>query len=155
MLALCVSWITSDQLYYFVCLDFWGLFGSLVPTMCNRTSCAHGHELAQGPGGDNWKGTLFWWFHIVGLCCFCEISAFCFSWVTYDQVYHYCCLACCVLFGYRCDKQSETVRLAPKCRSQKKKTVITRRAYTSREKWEIKITSLFIIAWTQSSCYSY
>ena len=35
------------------------LFGSLVPTMCNRTSCAQVHELPQSHCGDNREGTLF------------------------------------------------------------------------------------------------
>ena len=32
------------------------LFGSWVPTMCNRTSCAQVHELLQSHRGDNWGG---------------------------------------------------------------------------------------------------
>ena len=32
---------------------------SLVPTMCNRTSCAQVHELSQRHCGDNREGTLF------------------------------------------------------------------------------------------------
>ena len=35
------------------------LFGSLVPTICNRTSCAQVHELPQSHCGDNREGTLF------------------------------------------------------------------------------------------------
>ena len=37
---ICVPWITYDHLYYAPCLACWALFGLLVPTMCNRTSCA-------------------------------------------------------------------------------------------------------------------
>ena len=33
--------------------------GSLVPPMCNRTSCAQVHELPQSHCGDNREGTLF------------------------------------------------------------------------------------------------
>ena len=33
--------------------------GSLVPAMCNRTSCAQVHELPQSDCGDNREGTLF------------------------------------------------------------------------------------------------
>ena len=32
---------------------------SLVPAMCNRTSCAQVHELPQSHCGDNREGTLF------------------------------------------------------------------------------------------------
>ena len=42
--ALCVSLITYDHLYYAPCLVCWALFGSLVPAMCNRPSCAQVHE---------------------------------------------------------------------------------------------------------------
>ena len=35
------------------------LFGSLVPAMWNRTSCAQVHELPQSHCGDNREGTLF------------------------------------------------------------------------------------------------
>ena len=40
------------------------IFGSLVPAMCNSTSCAQVHELPQSYCGDNWEGTLFSWLHI-------------------------------------------------------------------------------------------
>ena len=43
--VLCVSWITYDNLYYAPSLACWALFGSLVPTLCNRTSCAQVPEL--------------------------------------------------------------------------------------------------------------
>ena len=53
--ALCVSWITYDHLWYTSCLACWALFGSLVPAICNRTSCAQVHELQlpQNHCGDN------------------------------------------------------------------------------------------------------
>ena len=35
------------------------LFGSLVPEMCNRTTCAKVHQLPQSHCGDNLEGTLF------------------------------------------------------------------------------------------------
>ena len=35
------------------------LFGSLVPAMCNRTSCAQVHELPKSHCSDNRGGTLF------------------------------------------------------------------------------------------------
>ena len=57
--TLCASWITYDRLYYVPCLACWALFGSLVPAMCNRTSCAQVHELPQSHCGDNREGTLF------------------------------------------------------------------------------------------------
>ena len=40
-------------------LNSWALFGSLVPAMWNRTSCAQVHELPQSHCGDNREGTLF------------------------------------------------------------------------------------------------
>ena len=53
------SWITYDHLYYAPCFACGALFGSLVPAMCNRTSCAQVHELPQSHCGDNREGTLF------------------------------------------------------------------------------------------------
>ena len=44
--------------YYASCIACSPLFDSLVPAMCNRTSCARGHELPQSLYGDNQKGTL-------------------------------------------------------------------------------------------------
>ena len=57
---LCVV-ITYDYLYFVPCLACWALFGSLVPAMCNHTSCAQLHELSQSHCGDEWEGTLFSW----------------------------------------------------------------------------------------------
>ena len=37
---------------------------SLVPAMCNRTSCAQVHELPQTHCGGNQEGTLLLWLHI-------------------------------------------------------------------------------------------
>ena len=62
--ALCVSWITYDHLYYAHCLACWALLGSLVPAMCNRTSCAQVHELTQSHCSDKREDTLFSWLHI-------------------------------------------------------------------------------------------
>ena len=62
--ALYVSWITYDHLYYAPCFACWVLFGSLVPTMCNCTSCTQVHELQQNHCGDIWEGTLFSWLHV-------------------------------------------------------------------------------------------
>ena len=62
--ALCVSWITYDHLYYTPCLACWVLFGSLVPAMCNRISCAQVHELPQSHCCDNREGILFSWLHV-------------------------------------------------------------------------------------------
>ena len=58
--ALCVSWVTSNQFLYAPCLKCWALFGSLVPTMCNRTSYAQVHELPWGHWwiGNNREGRL-------------------------------------------------------------------------------------------------
>ena len=62
--ALCVPWIIYDHLHYAPFLACWALFGSLVPAMCNRISCAWVHELPQNHCGDNREGTLFSWLHI-------------------------------------------------------------------------------------------
>ena len=69
--ALCLSWITCDHLYYAPCLVFWALFGSLVPAMCNRTSCAQVHKLPQSHCGDNQEGTLFLWLRI----CYAHLAS--------------------------------------------------------------------------------
>ena len=57
---LCVV-ITYNYLYFVPCLACWALFGSLVPAMCNQTSCAQLHELSQSHCGDEREGTLFSW----------------------------------------------------------------------------------------------
>ena len=44
---------------YAPCLACWALFGSLVPAMRNRKSCAQVHKLPQNHCGDNWEATLF------------------------------------------------------------------------------------------------
>ena len=62
--ALCVSWITYNHLYYVPCLTCCALFGSLVPGICNCTSCAQEHELPQSPCGDNREDILLSWLHI-------------------------------------------------------------------------------------------
>ena len=62
--ALCVSWITYNHLYYAPCLACWALFGSLVPAMCNRTSCAQLHEFPQSHCGDKREGTFSSWIHL-------------------------------------------------------------------------------------------
>ena len=62
--ALCVPWITFVHYYCAPCFPFWALFGSLVPAMWNRRSCAEVHELPQSHCGDNREGTLFPWLHI-------------------------------------------------------------------------------------------
>ena len=53
----------AKRLYYAPCLAFWALFGLLVQAMCNRTWCAHVHELSQSHCGDNRKDTLSHCFH--------------------------------------------------------------------------------------------
>ena len=58
------TYIHNKHLYYAPCLTCWALFSSLVPAMCNRTSCAQVHELPQSHCGDNLEGTLFSWLHI-------------------------------------------------------------------------------------------
>ena len=45
--ALCMSWITYDHLSYTPCLVHWSPFGSLVPAMCTRLSCAQVHKSPQ------------------------------------------------------------------------------------------------------------
>ena len=52
----------SPLLYYSPCLACWWLSGSLVPAMCNHTSCAQ--------CSDNQEGTLFSWLHI----CYTHLS---------------------------------------------------------------------------------
>ena len=54
--ALCVSWITNDHLHYAPSFACWAIFGSLVPAMCNHTSCGQVHELPQSHCSDNWEG---------------------------------------------------------------------------------------------------
>ena len=44
--------------------SWWALFGSLVPAMCNRTSCPQVYKLPQSRCGDNRNGTLFSWLQI-------------------------------------------------------------------------------------------
>ena len=44
---------------YAPCLACWALFGSLVPAMCNRQSCAQVHKFPQSHCGDNRESTLF------------------------------------------------------------------------------------------------
>ena len=39
--------ITNDHLYYEPYLACWALFGTLVPTICNHTSCAQVHGLCH------------------------------------------------------------------------------------------------------------
>ena len=56
--------VPMNQWLSALCLAGWALFGSLVPAMCNSTSCAQVHELPQNYCGDNWEGTLFSWLHI-------------------------------------------------------------------------------------------
>ena len=62
--ALCVSWITDYHKHFASCFACWALFGSLVPAMWNRTSCAQVHEFPQSYCGDNREGTFFLWLHI-------------------------------------------------------------------------------------------
>ena len=59
--AVFVSWVTYDHLYYAACLSRWALFGSLLPAIFNRTSCAQVHELPQSHCGDSREGTFFSW----------------------------------------------------------------------------------------------
>ena len=51
----------SQNALYAPCLACWAFFGSLIPAMCNRISCAQVHELPQSYCGDNQEGTLFSW----------------------------------------------------------------------------------------------
>ena len=53
-----------DHLHYAPCVACWILFGSLVPAVCNCSSCAQVYELPQSHCGDNREGTLFSWLHI-------------------------------------------------------------------------------------------
>ena len=89
--ALCVSWITYDHIYYSPCFACWSLFGSLVPAVSNRTSCAHVHELPQSHCGDNWEGTLFSWLNIYYTHLASVKFEHCVSWSTYDHLYYTPC----------------------------------------------------------------
>ena len=53
-----------QSLYYAPCLACWELSGSLVPAMCNRTSCAQVDQLPQSHCIDNREGTFFSPLHI-------------------------------------------------------------------------------------------
>ena len=69
------------------------IFSSLVPAMCNRTSCPQVHELPWGHWriGNNREGTLSVFLTTYILRClsyFCEIWALCMSWVTSNQFYY-------------------------------------------------------------------
>ena len=99
--ALCVSWITYDHLYYGPCLACWALFGSLLPAMCNRTSCAQFHELPQYHCGDNREGALFSWLHIYyAHLVFVRFEhSVCRGSLMTTYLYYAPCLACWVLFG--------------------------------------------------------
>ena len=97
--ALCVSWITYDYLYYTPCLACWVLFGSLVPSMCNGTSCAQVHVSPQSHCGDNPEGTLLSWVHIYYARLASVRFEHCVSWITYEYWYYPPCLACWALFG--------------------------------------------------------
>ena len=66
---------------YALCLACWALFGSLVPALCDRTSCAQVHELLQSHCGDNREGTLFSWYAHLASVRF-EHSACCGSLMT-------------------------------------------------------------------------
>ena len=64
--------ITTMDLWQLIHLSTWclithlhigtiGIFGSLLPAMCNRTSYAQVHELPQSHRGDNRESALFSW----------------------------------------------------------------------------------------------
>ena len=84
--ALCVSWVTSNQFYYTPCLTCWALFGSLVPAICNHTSCAQEHELPWGHWwiGNNQEGTL----HIVFLTIYTYATLTIYMYTVYN--WHSC-----------------------------------------------------------------
>ena len=54
-----VSCITYDQFYDTPFLACLALFGSLVPIMCNRTTCTQMHQLPRSHCGGHPEGTLF------------------------------------------------------------------------------------------------
>ena len=51
--------ITVFYAFLQTCFACWVFFGSLVPAICNCTSCAQVHELPQSHCGDNREDTLF------------------------------------------------------------------------------------------------
>ena len=62
--TLCFADLLFEDLYYSLYLVCCALFVSLLPAMCNRISCAQGHELPQSHCDDNKEGALFPWLHI-------------------------------------------------------------------------------------------
>ena len=73
---------------------------TLIPAMCNHTSCVQVNELPQSHCGDNQESILFFMVAYV-LCpsCLCEIWVPCVSWITYDHLHCTPCLACWSLLG--------------------------------------------------------
>ena len=75
--ALCVSWMTYEHLYYAPYWSCRSLVGSLVPTMCNRTSCVQVHGCHKA---------------IVAI----SRRAHCFHDWIYIYIYMYICVCVCV-----------------------------------------------------------
>ena len=121
--AICVSLITYGHLYYAPCLACWALFGSLVPAMCNWTSCAQVHVLPRSHCSDNQEGTLFsWlfsWLHIY----YTHLAFVRFRHCVVDHLYYFPCLACSTLFGSLV-QDSVIVHHVPKCMSCHKAIVV-------------------------------
>ena len=59
-----MSWVTYGHLFYTKLLANWGLFGCIVPAMCNRKLCSQVHELPQSSCGNGREGKLFLWLDI-------------------------------------------------------------------------------------------
>ena len=107
--------ITCDYLCYASCLACWALFGSLVPAMCNRSSCEQMYELPQSHCGDNREGTSFSWLHIYyahldsvrfehSVCCRSLVTTYIMllAWLVEHSLVHW-------------HQQCVTVHHVPKC----------------------------------------
>ena len=83
------------------CLACWALFGSLVPAMCNCTSCAQVYELPQSHCGNNREGTLFHFMiaYILHSPCFCETWTLCY---IYRYIYIYMVIYILYIYVYIC-----------------------------------------------------
>ena len=98
------TYIHNIHLYYAPCLTCWALFGSLVPAMCNRTSCAQVHELPRSHCGDNLEGTLFSWLYIYNAHLasvrfehsVCDGSLMTIYICIYVCIYVYICMYTCI-----------------------------------------------------------
>ena len=84
-------------------LNYWTLFGSLVPAICNHTSCAQVYEFLWDHWriDNNWNCTLslFLTMYILQSSYFCRFWALCVSRVNFNQFCYAFCLTCLARFG--------------------------------------------------------